>query len=64
LIARYEIKQSLPIHPEGKPLFSPVQLREGLSVVGDHRAYPSQQGAMESGKRAARLIIGRVLQAQ
>lgn len=63
LIARYEIKQSLPIHPEGKPLFSPVQLREGLFVVGDHRGYPSQQGAMESGKRAARLIIERALQA-
>jgi len=60
-VARYEIKKSLPVHPEGKPLFSPVAIREGLFVVGDHRAYPSQQGAMESGKRAARTIIEQAL---
>jgi protoporphyrinogen oxidase len=64
LVARYEIKQSLPVHPEGKPLYSPVEVRDGLFVVGDHRAYPSQQGAMESGKRAARKIIERELQAR
>ncbi len=59
LIGRYEIRQSLPVHPQGKPLYSAVQLEEGLFVIGDHRAYPSQQGAMESGKRAARKIIER-----
>lgn len=64
LIARYEIKQSLPVHPEGKPLYSSVEVRDGLYVVGDHRAYPSQQGAMESGKRAARKIIEREVRAR
>ena len=59
-VARYEIKKSLPEHPAGKPLYSAVQIKDSLYVAGDHRGYPSQQGAMESGKRAARLIIERV----
>jgi NAD(P)-binding Rossmann-like domain/Flavin containing amine oxidoreductase len=61
-IACYEIKKSLPLHPQGKALYSPEELESGLFVVGDHRAYPSQQGAMESGKRAALRIIERALQ--
>jgi phytoene dehydrogenase-like protein len=59
-VARYEIKKSLPVHPAGKPLYSPVQVDDRLYVAGDHRGYPSQQGAMESGKRAAQSIIERV----
>jgi NAD(P)-binding Rossmann-like domain/Flavin containing amine oxidoreductase len=61
LIACYEIKKSLPLHPTGKPLYSEFEIEDGLFVVGDHRAYPSQQGAMESGKRAALTIIERAL---
>lgn len=60
-IACYEIKKSLPLHPTGKALYSPEEVDTGLFVVGDHRAYPSQQGAMESGKRAALTIIERAL---
>ncbi len=63
-IAKYEINQSLPIHPAGKPLYSPREIRSDLFVVGDHRGYPSQQGAMETGKRAAKKIIERALQAR
>ena len=59
-VARYEIKKSLPEHPLGKSLYSTVQIKDALYVAGDHRGYPSQQGAMESGKRAARSIIERV----
>ena len=61
LIARYEIKKSLPVHPSGKPLYSEFEIEPGLFAIGDHRAYPSQQGAMESGRRVARLIIERAL---
>jgi len=59
-VAQYEIKQSLPSHPAGKPLYSSVEIKPGLFVVGDHRGYPSQQGAMESGALAAKQIIERV----
>jgi monoamine oxidase len=64
LVAHYEIKKSLPVHPSGKPLFSSTWISESLFVAGDHRGYPSQQGAMESGKRAAKEIIERVLRAR
>jgi hypothetical protein len=64
LIARYEIKKSLPVHPSGKPLYSKFEIEPGLFVIGDHRAYPSQQGAMESGRRVARVIIERALRAR
>ncbi len=60
-VAQYEIKQSLPSHPQGKPLYSEVEINPRLFVIGDHRAYPSQQGAMESGKIAAKKIIARGL---
>ena len=59
-VAQYEIKQSLPSHPAGKALYSPVEIKPGLFVVGDHRGYPSQQGAMQSGALAAKQIIERV----
>ena len=64
LIARYEIKKSLPVHPSGKPLYSQFEIEPGLFVIGDHRAYPSQQGAMESGRKVARVIIERALRAR
>ena len=63
LVGCYEIKKSLPVHPTGKALFTTNEVSDGLYVAGDHRGYPSQQGAMESGKRAARLIIERALRA-
>jgi NAD(P)-binding Rossmann-like domain/Flavin containing amine oxidoreductase len=64
LIARYEIKKSLPVHRPGKSLYSQFEIEPGLFVIGDHRAYPSQQGAMESGRRVARVIIERALRAR
>jgi len=60
-VAKYEIAQSLPLHPPGKALFSELEVRKGLFVVGDHRGYPSQQAAMETGKVAAKQIIERAL---
>jgi protoporphyrinogen oxidase len=56
LLARYEIKESLPFHGKGKAVRSTVQMSQNLFVVGDHRSMPSQQGAMNSGAQAAKLI--------
>lgn len=60
LLAKYEIKQSLPFHRVGKPIYSEQHVEGGIYIAGDHCAYPSQQGAMESGKMAAEEIIRRV----
>ena len=61
LIAHYDIVNSLPEHPKTKKLFSESEISQGLYIAGDHRGFPSQQGAMESGKRAALKIIEREL---
>jgi len=58
LVGRYEIPNSLPAHPPGTPLSRKVQVSESLFLAGDHRGLPSQQGAMESGRRVAELILG------
>lgn len=55
LVAQYRIKNSLPIHsffPQRSFAFI-----NGVYVVGDHVALPSQQGAMNSGKCAAVEIL-------
>ncbi|CAB4671014.1 unannotated protein [freshwater metagenome] len=57
LIAKYEIPAALPLHSIGKVLSRPVKINEDLYVIGDHRAVPSQQGALFSGKLAAELIF-------
>lgn len=57
LIAKYEIPAALPIHSVGRSLTQMVQISEKLFVVGDHRAVPSQQGALFSGRLAAQLIL-------
>ena len=57
LIAKYEIPAALPIQSIGRKLTQPVKVSDGLYVVGDHRAVPSQQGALFSGNLAAELIL-------
>ena len=57
LIAKYEIASALPLQSIGNALSKPVTINENLYVVGDHRAVPSQQGALFSGKLAAELIF-------
>jgi hypothetical protein len=55
LVASYQIKQSLPLHTD-----YPSQgfaVRESTYVIGDHRAMPSQQGALSSGRKVAEAII-------
>jgi flavin-dependent amine oxidoreductase len=43
--------------PAGRPVRSPVALGDGLFVAGDHRDTPSSQGALVSGRRAARAVL-------
>jgi hypothetical protein len=57
LIAKYEIPAALPIQSVGRALMQTVQVSENVYVVGDHRAVPSQQGALFSGRVAAELIL-------
>jgi phytoene dehydrogenase-like protein len=59
LIAKYEIPAALPIQSLGRALTQAVKVSESVYVVGDHRAVPSQQGALFSGRLAAGLILNK-----
>jgi hypothetical protein len=56
-IAKYEIPAALPIHNVGRLFSQNMKINEQLYVAGDHRAVPSQQGALFSGRLAAQLIL-------
>lgn len=58
-IARHEIPRALPIHAVGRELLLNPWVSDSVLVAGDYRAWPSQQGAMTSGRRAAEEIIRR-----
>ena len=57
-LATYEVAGALPARPSPSPLRRPVRLTEGLYVCGDHRDTPSIQGALFSGRRVARAVLG------
>ncbi len=57
LISFYTIPYSLPLHRPGTPLVAKELTEKGIYVAGDWRATPSQQGALLSGRLAARAII-------
>ncbi len=57
LIAKYEIPAALPIQSIGRTLSQSVKISDEVFVIGDHRAVPSQQGALFSGRLAAELIL-------
>jgi hypothetical protein len=56
LIKRFRIENSLPLHSTGRPMNSPLSMGSGLWVIGDHRGYPSQQSAMQTGADVAKEI--------
>lgn len=56
LVAVHEIHDALPVQPPGQPVRRPVALGDGLFVAGDHRDTASIQGALVSGRRAARAV--------
>lgn len=57
LIKRYTIPYSLQLHRPGMPLVTKELTEKGIYVAGDWRATPSQQGALLSGRLAARALI-------
>lgn len=59
-LRKYEIPFSLPLHGVDAPLYSKFRVSEKIYFAGDHMTYPSQQGAMESGRISAEEIIRRV----
>ncbi len=60
-LATYRIGEALPAFEPGRSLRQPVRVASGLSVCGDHRDTPSIQGALVSGKRAARAVVADLL---
>nr|BFE81735.1 hypothetical protein GCM10020093_043360 [Planobispora longispora] len=56
-IATYPIESALPAMPPPMPLRRPVRLAPGRYVCGDHRDTGSIQGALVSGRRAARAVL-------
>lgn len=57
LIGGYSIPYALPAMEVPFELQRPVRLEQGLYVAGDHRDTSSIQGALVSGRRAARAVL-------
>ncbi|MEV1292607.1 FAD-dependent oxidoreductase [Pseudonocardia sp. NPDC049635] len=55
-----QIDEALPLLEAGRPLRRDVDLGRNLFVAGDHRDTPSTQGALVSGRRAARAVLARL----
>lgn len=60
-LATHEIAGALPAATPPLRVRQPVDLGDALYVCGDHRDTPSQQGAIASGRRAARAVARRLL---
>ena len=56
-VATYAISDALPAMLPPLELTRPVDLGDGLFVAGDHRDTASVQGALVSGRRAARAVL-------
>lgn len=52
-----EVRSALPAFRAGHPVQRDVALGDGVFVAGDHRDTPSSQGALVSGRRAARAVL-------
>ncbi len=57
LLDVYPVPRALPVLRAGQSLARPVRLGAGRYVCGDHRDTPSIQGALVSGRRAARAVL-------
>jgi phytoene dehydrogenase-like protein len=53
----YFLPQALPQYPPQETTRLPLQLKEHLYRCGDYAAYPSLNGAMQTGREVAQLII-------
>jgi hypothetical protein len=59
-VATYAVAEALPSMVPPLYLRQDVDLGDGRFVAGDHRDTASQQGAMVSGRRAARAVLRRL----
>ncbi|GAA2732629.1 NAD(P)/FAD-dependent oxidoreductase [Pedococcus aerophilus] len=57
LLVRHDVRAALPFVPPPLLVRRTVALGEGRFVAGDHRDTSSIQGAMVSGRRAARAVV-------
>jgi phytoene dehydrogenase-like protein len=60
-LAHYPIADALPAAVPPLTLQRPVDLGDGVFVVGDHRDTPSIQGALVSGRRGAAAVLRHLL---
>ncbi|MEU6803319.1 NAD(P)/FAD-dependent oxidoreductase [Streptomyces neyagawaensis] len=58
LLAVRRVEDALPAMPPPQPLTRTTRVAPGRYVCGDHRATGSVQGALASGARAAREVLG------
>jgi phytoene dehydrogenase-like protein len=56
-VAAYPVARALPAMPAPHPLRGRVRIDDGLYICGDHRDTSSIQGALASGRRAARAVL-------
>lgn len=56
-LGTYTITQALPAFPVGTVLELPARLASGLYACGDHRAHPSLNGALFSGRLVADAVL-------
>jgi predicted NAD/FAD-dependent oxidoreductase len=56
-VATYRLPEAVPAMPAPHNFRRPVRVLRGLYVCGDHRDSSSIQGAMISGRRAARAVL-------
>jgi protoporphyrinogen oxidase len=56
-VATYRLPEAMPAMPAPHNFRKPVRVLQGLYVCGDHRDSSSIQGAMVSGRRAARAVL-------
>ncbi len=57
LIAKYEINSALPLFEPGKVLPKSSKFNEMIYLAGDYRSGPSQNGALASGRLAAKELL-------
>ena len=58
LVLRHDVPRALPDQPPPLRTRHDVDLGDGLFVAGDHRDTASIQGALVSGARTARAVLG------
>ena len=57
LVAKYEIERALPVSRPGEELVKPIKVDERTYLAGDWRSIPAQQGALLTGRLAAKRVI-------